>query len=71
MRPLNPLTYVYLALLPQHWALSAKVDSTPTFVYLCIFHVHDKGAYKCCLLAIYIVWKEMKNKSIPSAVLEH
>ena len=32
----NSLTYVYLALLPQHWALYAKVDSTPTFIYLFI-----------------------------------
>ena len=28
----NSLTYVYLALLPQHRALYAKVDSTPTFI---------------------------------------
>ena len=27
---------VYLALLPQHWALYAKVDSTPTFMYIYI-----------------------------------
>ena len=30
----NSLTYVYLALLPQHRALYAKVDSTPTFIYI-------------------------------------
>ena len=33
----NSLTYVYLALLPQHWALYAKVDSTPTFIYIYIY----------------------------------
>ena len=32
----DSLTYVYLALLPQHWALSAKVHSTPTFIYIYI-----------------------------------
>ena len=37
MRPLNSLTYVYLALLPQYWALYAKVDSTPTFIYVYIY----------------------------------
>ena len=31
----NSLTYVYLALLPQHWALYAKVDTTPIFIYIC------------------------------------
>ena len=35
----NSLTYVYLALLPQHWALYAKVDSTPTFIYLFIIYI--------------------------------
>ena len=25
------------ALLPQHWALYAKVDSTPTFIYIDIY----------------------------------
>ena len=33
----NSLTYVYLALLPQHWALYAKVDSTPTLIYIYIY----------------------------------
>ena len=39
----NSLTYIYLALLPQHWALYAKVDSIPTFIHLCIYihtHIH-------------------------------
>ena len=35
----NSLTCVYLALLPQYWARYAKVDSTPTFIYICI-HTH-------------------------------
>ena len=30
----DSFTYIYSALLPQHWALYAKVDSTPTFVYI-------------------------------------
>ena len=30
----NSLTSVYLALLPQHWALYAKVNFTPTFIYI-------------------------------------
>ena len=30
----NSLAYVDLALLPQHSALYAKVDSTPTFIYI-------------------------------------
>ena len=33
----NSLTCVYLALLPRHWALSAKVHSTPTFIYIYIY----------------------------------
>ena len=33
----NSLTYVYLALLPQHWALHAKVDSNPTFMYKILY----------------------------------
>ena len=35
----NSLTYLYLALLPQYWALYAKVDSTPTFIYLFIIYI--------------------------------
>mgnify|MGYP001795705374 CR=1 FL=1 len=31
---INFLTYGYLALLPQHWALYAKVDSIFTFIYI-------------------------------------
>ena len=33
----NSLTYVYLALLPQHLALYAKVDTTPIFIYTYIY----------------------------------
>ena len=33
----NSFTYIYPALLPQHWALYAKVDSTPTFIYIYIY----------------------------------
>ena len=33
----NSLTCVCLALLPRHWALSAKVHSTPTFIYIYIY----------------------------------
>ena len=33
----NSLTYVYLALLPRHWALYANVDSTPTFIYILMY----------------------------------
>ena len=33
----NSLTYVYLALLPQHWALYANVDSTLTFIYILMY----------------------------------
>ena len=33
----NSLTYVYLALLPQHWALYANVDLTPTFIYILMY----------------------------------
>ena len=28
----DSFTYIYSALLPQHWHFSAKVDSTPTFI---------------------------------------
>ena len=35
----DSFTYIYSALLPQHWALYAKVDSTPTFVYIYIFFI--------------------------------
>ena len=33
----NSLTYVYLALLPQHCALYAKVDSTHIHLYVCAY----------------------------------
>ena len=33
----SSLTYVYLALLTQHWALYAKVDFTPRFIYIYIY----------------------------------
>ena len=36
----NSLTYVDLALLPQHWAFHAKVDSTPTFIYIYILYIY-------------------------------
>ena len=35
--PFDSFTYIYPALLPQHWALYAKVDSTLTFVYIYIY----------------------------------
>ena len=33
----DSFTYIYSALLPQHWALHAKVDSTPTFILIYIY----------------------------------
>ena len=33
----DSFTYIYTALLPQHWALYEKVDSTPKFIYLYIY----------------------------------
>ena len=33
----DSFTYIYPALLPQHWALYAKVDSTSIFIYLYIY----------------------------------
>ena len=33
----NSLTYVYLALLPQHRTLYAKVDTTLIFIYIFFF----------------------------------
>ena len=33
----NLPTYVYLALLPQHWALDAKIGSIFTFIYINLF----------------------------------
>ena len=30
-------TYIYRALLPQHWALYAKVDSAPKYIYIYIY----------------------------------
>ena len=33
----NSLTYVYLALLPQHRTLYAKVDTTLIFIYIYIY----------------------------------
>ena len=49
----NSLTYVYLALLPQHWALYAKVDSTPTFLYI---HIYK-----------YIFYDHLKKSLLPAA----
>ena len=46
----NSLNYVYLALLPKHWALYAKVDSDPTFKYIYIY------------LYIYIYTKTNKRR---------
>ena len=37
----DSFTYIYPALLPQHWALYAKVDSTPhLYIYLFIYLLH-------------------------------
>ena len=33
----DSFTYIYSALLPQHWALYAKVDSTPTYIYIYVW----------------------------------
>ena len=33
----DSFTCIYSALLPQHWALYAKVDSTPTFIRVYIY----------------------------------
>ena len=38
----NSLTYVYLALLPEHWSLYAKVDSTLTYIYIYIYLEREK-----------------------------
>ena len=35
----DSFTCIYSALLPQHWALYAKVDSAPTFAYIYI-HIY-------------------------------
>ena len=51
----DSFTYIYSALLPQHWALYAKVDSTPTFVYIYIyiyifFFSREHGNESCNLI---------------------
>ena len=33
----DSFTYIYPALLPQHWAFYAEVDSTSIFIYLYIY----------------------------------
>ena len=33
----DSFTYIYSALLPQHWALYAKADSIPTFINIYIY----------------------------------
>ena len=33
----DSFTYIYSALLPQHWALYAKVDSTHIYIYMFFF----------------------------------
>ena len=46
----DSFTYIYSALLPQHSALYAKVDSTPTFIYIYIYiYIHT-----CIHTYIYI-----------------
>ena len=49
----NYLTYVYLALLPQHWALYAKVDSTPTYKKKYIYIYIDLFMY--IYIYIYLI----------------
>ena len=44
----DSFTYICSALLLQHWALFAKVDSTPTFIYIYVYSckkvgLHDYG----------------------------
>ena len=51
----NSLTYVYLALLPQHRALYAKVDSTPTYIYT---HICRKSVFQCFLITVLDKKKE-------------
>ena len=57
----NSLTYVYLALLPHHRALYAKVDSTPTFIYNFIYIY----IYIYIIIYIYIYIIRLKKKSYP------
>ena len=61
----NSLTYVYLALLPQHCALYAKVDSTHIHLYVC--------AYIYIYIYIYISGKpdEMLGGENVRVIIDH
>ena len=63
----NSLTYVYLALLPQYWAHYAKVDSTPTFIYIYInIYIYIYIFVDMCLYICVYIYLEVgqMNKMI-------
>ena len=47
--------YIYSALLPQHWALHAKVDYAPTFIYIYIY------IYIYIFFFLQIIYKSIKT----------
>ena len=65
-RLFDSFTYIYPALLPQHWALYAKVDSTPTFIYIYIYIFFETSFIFIHIFLglefIVIIWTRRKCK---------
>ena len=59
----DSFTYIYPAQLPQHWALYAKVDSTPTYIFFFFFETSFIFIHIFLGLEfIFIIWTRRKCK---------
>ena len=50
----DSFTYIYPTLLPQHWALYAKVDSASSFIYIYIYIYISLSIYQSIYLLVYL-----------------
>ena len=58
----DSFTYIYPALLPQHWALYAKVDSTPfLYIYILIYIYIYIDRYRYIYIKLYVVLRSTKQ----------
>ena len=57
---IDSFTYIYPALLPQHWALYAKVDSTPHLLYINIY-IYIYYYYMILYIYIYYIKQNKTN----------
>ena len=66
----NSLTYVYLALLPQHWTLYAKVDTTPIFIKMYIYIFFSDWRQQVLQTVICKVWSGNIDVRLPFVYVE-